>query len=632
MANYNLTGARFVRKYDSALATPTYAAQAEAEKIASSLCTVKWTKSSVKTASFPAHEDDANLANRENFDAALFCTGHKGGMHDCHASAACYRFTLPDAAVGITLTELAASVCCDPYNAAGARVAVYTSSDAAVPMECAICRKGSSADETPGAQSRDGNDWISTNTHAEGVAPRQVVTGGWVMGEGRAVIRPTGGLALQKYLFVFVLMENYATARNGYLEGSAYAAPRFAITTSSPVAGWTAGATVDCAGANEPERIGSLLVDDYSAVSTTGGSGNVFDLPLYGHVIDAKICNQSWETTMILFVVTDSEAGSILTPNGIPLIKGLFAYDLVKKTMITVTVEDTYFEESPYGYRATSIDVAYTHGDTNSVYLTVATAPVPMWGSTFIFGHYTNGWELRATFFDACRSPYSCIARQLATPHWRLGASYEVDTAFISSVCVLSNGDILIYADTRLNILRYLKCEGKPTYSIGVYLEINSAYNYKTYWQLVFGAEKINDVEVNGLAMLEITVTADSLDINVHPIKGWLGLDSYAGLSVSGIPKRAQYWNFTNTMQLYLAGEFSTINGIAAHGQAYVIFGLDADDNTLAVKHVFPVETFGAGRIVTASIETAVTQLVDQGQKEYAAPLLGWVVREVIDT
>lgn len=258
MASYKITGRRFVRKYSAANKTPTYAASADAIKVAESLCEVPWTETAANVvATFPAHSGNAttdgeNVENRDWFDAALFCGEHANGMHRAFANAACYRFTLPDAAVGVSLTELKAPIFSDPYNAHGARVALYTSSSPDLPMACAVCRKGSSADDSAAAQANNGTEstpateWYSTNTHVEGVAPRRSDGTSWFANAGAAFIRPTGGLALQKYLFVFILLERYDVARNGYLEGSSYSEPTFGLTTAEAISGWTDGETVDC--------------------------------------------------------------------------------------------------------------------------------------------------------------------------------------------------------------------------------------------------------------------------------------------------------------------------------------------------------------------------------------------------
>lgn len=247
MATYKIKGGRLLRKYRAQYETLSYMALTEAEKISATLGDVPWEEVSPRDATFPAHsgasgESDAeNVAMRDSFDAALFCAEHNGLRHRAYANAACYRFVLPDEAVGQTLASVRMRVFCDPYNANGARVSVYTSDDALPPMECSVCRTGSLDDVSPQAQSNNATEntpateWYSSNTHVEGVAPRKAEGGSWYSNNGYAIITPEGGLTLKKYLFVFVMMENYAVARNGFLEGAAYVDSVFEISFSGEV-------------------------------------------------------------------------------------------------------------------------------------------------------------------------------------------------------------------------------------------------------------------------------------------------------------------------------------------------------------------------------------------------------------
>lgn len=248
MATYKISGARLLRKYKSVYATLPYMALSEAEKISSNLGTVPWEAVSPRSATFPAHSgaseesDTENVSMRDSFDAALFCAEHDGQRHRAYANAACYRFTMPDEAVGKMISSVKMRVYCDPYNAAGARVSVYASSEAEPPMGCPVCRVGASDDVSPEAQTNNAtentpaSEWYSSNTHVEGVAPRKAEGGSWYGNDGYAIISPEGGLAIAKYLFVFVMMENYATARAGFLEGAAFVDPVFELTTSEEIA------------------------------------------------------------------------------------------------------------------------------------------------------------------------------------------------------------------------------------------------------------------------------------------------------------------------------------------------------------------------------------------------------------
>lgn len=249
MATYKIKGGRLLRKYRAQNATFSYMALSDAEKVAANLCNLPWEEVTVKEPTFPAHSgtseelDAENVSMQDSFDAALFCAEHLSVRHRAYANAACYRFTMPESAIGKSLTEIKAKVYCDPYNANGARISVYVSDDENPPMECAVCRLGSSEDDSAEAQTDNGtetaaaSEWYSTNTHVEGVAPRKARDGSWYTNSGYAVIRPDGGLKMKKYLFVFVLMENYAVARAGFLEGAAYADGVFELSTTDAVEG-----------------------------------------------------------------------------------------------------------------------------------------------------------------------------------------------------------------------------------------------------------------------------------------------------------------------------------------------------------------------------------------------------------
>lgn len=238
MPTYKIIGKRYLRKYTASEATPVYAAATDAAQVVRELCNVPWEASAVRQAEMPPHGDEGNPANRERFDAALFCAGHANGMHRAYANAAIYRYTLPAAAVGKTLTGLTVRVTSDPYNAAGARVHVLTNQTGEPPTNCRIVR----GDGDDGAALTDG-------TVAAGVAPREtkVYKGKdyWYPVTAEASLAPTGGLVMQKYLFVAVVLESYGTTRGNWLEGASYADNLVSLTLSEAVTGWTDGQTYD---------------------------------------------------------------------------------------------------------------------------------------------------------------------------------------------------------------------------------------------------------------------------------------------------------------------------------------------------------------------------------------------------
>lgn len=249
MASYKLIGQRNLRKYTEAKASPVYAAAVEAQIIVDSLCGIPWKKVAARDATMTYHTDETvaeidgqkinglemNVRIRDEFDAALFCADHSGGQHRAYANAAVYHYVLPDGALP-KLTRLVAKVTSDPYNAAGARISILTNATGEIPTNCNDCRTG--------------------DAHADGVAPRTVAANGnWfpttadcvfsaIPGEGETAL-PSGGLQLQKHLFVFVLMESYSTVRGNWLEGCSFIRNLISIETDAAVPGWTDGETYD---------------------------------------------------------------------------------------------------------------------------------------------------------------------------------------------------------------------------------------------------------------------------------------------------------------------------------------------------------------------------------------------------
>jgi hypothetical protein len=312
MATYKIKGARLLRKYKAQFPTLSYMALSEAERISSSLGDVPWTAVQSRSATFPAHsgaseESDAeNVAMRDNFDAALFCAEHNGQRHRAYANAACYRFVLPEEAEGKSLSSIKMHVYCDPYNAAGARVSVYTANDAEPPMGCPVCRTGSFDDVSASSQSNNAaegeiaTEWYSSNTHVEGVAPRRADAGRWFENDGYAIIEPEGGLILGKYLFVFVMMENYATARAGFLEGAAFVDPVFELTTAEEIAELDANGLNDLS--SQKDFGNKFLVNgDEIAPKMVSGSAEIKTLALQydGRAIPSRD-NQSHKNILTL--------------------------------------------------------------------------------------------------------------------------------------------------------------------------------------------------------------------------------------------------------------------------------------------------------------------------------------------
>ena len=245
MATYKIKTKRYIRKYTAAEKLPVSAALIDAQRVVDELCKVPWEQAAATTSVITSHDEsdlDANVSNRDRFDAALFCADHANGAHRAYANAACYKIPFPTGTAGKKITSLKVRVTSDAYNAAGARIALVTNSTGVIPTSCAECRG-------------EGAGGI----HAAGVAPQTIQTVGGQRygyptiadcifnvspGEGEYAL-PTGGLTLGSYLYVFVLMENYNSVRGNWLEGSSCIVNQIEIVTDSAITGWTDGALID---------------------------------------------------------------------------------------------------------------------------------------------------------------------------------------------------------------------------------------------------------------------------------------------------------------------------------------------------------------------------------------------------
>ena len=240
MATYKLTGKRYLKKYTASGVTPVYAANVDAILCSELFDDVKWEAVSEPTAGMTLHTNavvdestgvtglDRNVEIRNTFDAALFCAEHVAGMHRAHANAACYVFELPSMAAYPQLLSLKAKVTSDPYNSSGVRLAVHVADSVDIALAMAELREGVA--RVAGAVPReervesDGKTYWYPRTSEVSVA--------------------VSGVALKRYLMLFVGLENYALSRGDWLEGSAYIAPTIEIETSGELAGASEGGVV----------------------------------------------------------------------------------------------------------------------------------------------------------------------------------------------------------------------------------------------------------------------------------------------------------------------------------------------------------------------------------------------------
>ena len=220
MADYRIMGARYLRRYSETGRSPVTAAAMEAQRIVNTLCDLPWERVAEMHATVTSHgNDDAslngNVDNRDRFDAALFCAEHANGMHRAFANAAVYVYEMPDSAVGTSAETVRCQVNTDYYNSQGVRLHVWTGPDLEIPMSCRTVRG-----ETPAGVI------VDDGTTAAGVAKRtsRIVDGTemWYTTSETVALAPTGGLTLQKYLFILVALESYSTVRGNWLEGSSY--------------------------------------------------------------------------------------------------------------------------------------------------------------------------------------------------------------------------------------------------------------------------------------------------------------------------------------------------------------------------------------------------------------------------
>ena len=220
MADYRIMGARYLRKYSEAGSSPVTAAAIEAQRIVNTLCDLPWERVADKYATTTSHSNDdesldGNVENRDRFDAALFCAEHEGGMHRAFANAAVYAYELPDSAVGKSAETVKCQVNTDYYNSQGVRLHVWTGPTLEIPMSCRTVRGENTAGEI-----------VDDGTTAAGVAKRttRIVNSQemWYTTSETVTLEPTGGLTLQKYLYILVALESYSTVRGNWLEGSSY--------------------------------------------------------------------------------------------------------------------------------------------------------------------------------------------------------------------------------------------------------------------------------------------------------------------------------------------------------------------------------------------------------------------------
>lgn len=328
MVTYKIKGKRYLRLYTAEQPTAAYNAKTDAKTIADTICSLPWTRSSNNyPAVLPVHSgeseqsDAENVANRMNFDACEFCAEHddKTFRHKVFANAACYVFKLPAGAEGKTLSSISVSVSSDPYNQYGTRVAFLTNSSGELPTRCVDTRTGGYWDDVAGSYV------TNSSFYKEGFAPRQVTTTTsgsvkWLSSLQTAMIEPTGGVIIGKYLFLTAQLEAYIE-RNNFLEGSSCLGSDVTIVLDSAIDGYADGATIDCTTDYSTEFIvckGGVLPD------ITGSNGGVISV----NVISTGTVprqDESLYCTNINQIEDDSELSASNLYAGLRTLYGKFA-------------------------------------------------------------------------------------------------------------------------------------------------------------------------------------------------------------------------------------------------------------------------------------------------------------------
>ena len=227
-AQYTLNGERYLRKYTAEYSTPAANAEMDAALIVDRMCNVPWEISKVKSATVATHTPEIlndNVKNRDSLDAAIFCAGHSNSMHVAYANAACYRIDLKASSTDLPrLQALSLNVYSDAYNKNGVRIVVITNDSGEIPTECSTVR----GDAPGGIKVTNSCARITRTTGGKEYwypSSATVTFGADELG--------STGIQLHRYLLVFVLMENYASVRGDWLEGSSFIANKIKITTSS---------------------------------------------------------------------------------------------------------------------------------------------------------------------------------------------------------------------------------------------------------------------------------------------------------------------------------------------------------------------------------------------------------------
>lgn len=594
MATYKIKGQRWLRKYTAKRSSPVYAAAVDAQTVVDSFCEIPWESVFEKDAGMTYHTDevvdeeskitglDKNVLIRDCFDAALFCAGHVGGQHRAYANAAVYRYEMPTAAIGLTLSSISIQVTSDPYNSRGVRLHVFTNSTGEIPMNCHTLRGEDSSGEI-----------IDDGTTAAAVAPRTVETRSgtdyWYPTVETATLSPTGGMTLQKYLFILVALESYSTVRGNWMEGSSFIKNAVEITLPAPVSGWS-----------------STEVNDLSDVTDDSAAFNV----TRGGVCQSVIGSVSGVFGVEVLKTGDSLDDLAYSPDGIPGVASVVSNIADRVTNLktsysanvkfvscvfsrTASVEwsqyviafsDAQFWSGPsgsYGHASTArtskvVNVLSFDGTSkrfsfqmdeftnDDVASGVAFAWIEGLGGTALRIHVItrNGVEITTEDYVRDGEWYS----------WG-GSGSNTRTTGVSTPCCICNGKPVYLGSSSITgeglpssisftgTVTSVKCKDVP---------IAGTRGYTSVLVISGALYTVGNVPVKNCAIVTVangaaTVTCPSFDSAITP-------DTYDGYSVSPVMPRLldETGNVSDVDEYVVTGSFSHLSGIAINGCAMI--------------------------------------------------------------
>ena len=619
MATYKIKTKRYIRKYTAAEKLPVSAALIDAQRVVDELCKIPWEQAAATTAVITAHDEselDANVSNRDRFDAALFCADHANGAHRAYANAACYKIPFPTGTAGKKITSLKVRVTSDAYNAAGARIALVTNSTGVIPTSCAECRG-------------EGAGGI----HAAGVAPQTIQTVGGQRygyptiadcifnvspGEGEYAL-PTGGLTLGSYLYVFVLMENYNSVRGNWLEGSSCIVNQIEIVTDSAITGWTDGSLIDLTQNKQTtlHLINLSTGEDDQQVSLTGTVSSM---------VQREIAFSDGNQSGLAVICGDFDEYSI---SGIP---GLVVYDFLHRQIATVTVDSSHPipESVMTGFRSKGVKLMVDCCSESSVSVMFDYEPVS--GYLSIDLSVSNG-GIVAAFYNSASTDFGRTKRQVE--HWYGQAGYEVGLfyndriefrflnddgsraipvvrGFSGSITDISGsatgrGYCLVSGNNKIDgnedPVKLLSCAGEVMpFKIGIKPDTFDDFKVR---EVAFGAvDNMSVARYLGYSRAEpkVSETVEGYRLHytnddwplVNPSQDAEGQNKLAWLVNGGV-------GFSG-FGLLVTGQFKSLGGINANGAAFVFVRSNGSLNGATAKFQYVVIPLDIGRVRNACV------------------------------